>query len=637
MNDIKDAVFNHLKMDSGGALLITGHWGAGKTYYIKNTLFDKIKGSKDFDYKPIMVSLYGENDASKISTKIIQSLISTGIISAKKITKGITGISKVLPFLSNYVDIEELINLIGGGVFEVLKKNNIVLFFDDLERLGKDLSTNDFLGYVNDLTENHKCKVVIVANAGEIKDEFSYKEKTISKTVVFSMETEDAFTSLKNTYDTTSNFFIFLNDNQDFFLETLIPKVTNAESELSEKFKAEIKKDFVNIRSLKAALEHFKVVFNCIENLNEISNEIFKQKIKNLWCFCLAVTIEARKPDGLMFNTTKGIDNASQFYLGLLFNEKDERKDEDLTFSEIFKKKYYERIGETYYYYPTVYGFLTAGKSLNRVLLNDQLNKNFKSEDNKVSPQYAVYQNFMSLKRSQFKDDEFTKKLDLLLKYTDAGYYKEYNEYVSIATFLFEFKDYFEHPLDIEEIDQKIRNGITKFSQNREFRFQWEIHKEQIADEVTDVNVLSIIQFIDGLVVEKKKAQLSIEASQWEAMLLRSPKEFVIETIEKSYQGILTKNDPVFSYFNPQSIINKITKWQAEDILMFSTILEKRYLRRYIDPLRNEFENVLQIVDFIIGYDLTEKKYSNYYIEKTLLPTARQVRLKIDTTIQNTQ
>ena len=634
MNDVKDAVFNYLKMDSTGALLITGHWGAGKTYYIKNTLFEEIKYSKEFKYKPVMVSLYGENDVSKISTKIIQSLISTGIISAKKITKGLSGIFNSFPILRRYFDPDEFINLLGGGVFELLNKNNIVLFFDDLERLGKELPTNDFLGYVNDLTENKKCKIIIVSHDGEIKDEFTYKEKTISKTVVFTMETEVAFMSLKRTYDNTPIFYDFLKGNQDFFLETLSTKVTNAESNLSEKFKKEVEIDFRNIRTLKSALEHFKMIFHYIENSKDITNEVFKQKAKNLWCFCLAITIEARKSGGLKLNDTKEIDNGSPFFVGLLIDEKDERTDDDFSFLEIFKKKYFERLEEPYFFYSSIYAFITAGKSIDPILVNEQLNSNFKSEDNKLSPQYQIYQDFMSFKRSQLSNSEFIEKIELLLKYAESGDYSEYSEYVNIAIFLFGFKDYFTEPKENLEIDLKLKKGVIKFSKDRGFEYQWGIHREAAFDEVHDENVLNIIKFIDNIVATKKQEQIKSEVSQWEELLLKSPKQFMIDNIENTFQGIMTKQDPVFSYFDIQAIIKRISEWQAEDILMFSTILEKRYLKGYIFSLEEEFKNVLLIVDYIIEYDFSEKTYSNYYIEKTLLPIVRQVKTKIEQTSQ---
>jgi type II secretory ATPase GspE/PulE/Tfp pilus assembly ATPase PilB-like protein len=41
MQHIYDAVYNHVNMRTNGALLVTGNWGSGKTYYFKNFLSQK--------------------------------------------------------------------------------------------------------------------------------------------------------------------------------------------------------------------------------------------------------------------------------------------------------------------------------------------------------------------------------------------------------------------------------------------------------------------------------------------------------------------------------------------------------------------------------------------------------------------
>ena len=68
MNYIYEAVKNHIEMKTNGALLITGSWGSGKTYYLKKVIFPKIKS--DLHYTPIMVSLYGATDKNSIANKV---------------------------------------------------------------------------------------------------------------------------------------------------------------------------------------------------------------------------------------------------------------------------------------------------------------------------------------------------------------------------------------------------------------------------------------------------------------------------------------------------------------------------------------------------------------------------------------
>src|SRR5690554_3307688 len=68
-SSISEAIMNHLKMKTSGALLLTGDWGAGKTYHIKNTVFPII--SQKTSFTPIMVSLYGVTDINTVAQKVL--------------------------------------------------------------------------------------------------------------------------------------------------------------------------------------------------------------------------------------------------------------------------------------------------------------------------------------------------------------------------------------------------------------------------------------------------------------------------------------------------------------------------------------------------------------------------------------
>lgn len=642
MKEIKQAVFNHLKMNSHGALLITGRWGAGKTYYLKNELFNEIEADKKLDFTPLMISLFGENDIKRLNTKIVQELYSLkgdSIFKTTNIFNGIKKLSNALPYFKKFVDPDELINLVGGSVFELLKTNKIALFFDDLERMGEGLKINDFLGYANDLSENKGCKIIIVANEEEInkKNDFNYKEKTISKTIVFSPDKKQVFNNVRQGYKSEKKVFDFLVDNEDFFIETLDPSpadIYDSLSALSNKHVEELSKDFDNIRSLKLALEHFKEAFSLVEIEEGAPYQITLKKFYNLWCFCLSVTIEMRKPDGLAYNKTKEIDELRQFYISLDLvlnnNKSDTSDDEELSFEEKFKKKYFERIGQPYFFYETLYNFITAGISIDKVKLNLDLNQNFKLEDNKVSPQYEVYQEFMSVKRSQFLNEEFPKKLDALFNYTNEGLYQEYTEYVNNAVYLLGFKEYFEIPKSKGEIIDAISTGINTLTDRIGYNQKWEMEKDLFSDFKETPEVHAIIDYINEIVEHNKKGFVEKEVELLEAQLLNSPLEFRSTFLKDKNLGVLTQWNPIFKYFNPKKIIERIQNWEAQDIAIFSNILDKRYLKTGdISRLDEEFENVLEVLDFIIAYKPPKKNYSNYYLENSLLPTAEKVKLRI--------
>ena len=63
MQKIINIVKDYLTRETNNALLITGEWGVGKTYFFNNTLSEKIKeinikGKKNSNYTPIRVSLF---------------------------------------------------------------------------------------------------------------------------------------------------------------------------------------------------------------------------------------------------------------------------------------------------------------------------------------------------------------------------------------------------------------------------------------------------------------------------------------------------------------------------------------------------------------------------------------------------
>lgn len=56
MNSITAAIMNYFNMRSQGALLISGEWGCGKTYYLNNELIKEFEKS---GITPVVVSLFG--------------------------------------------------------------------------------------------------------------------------------------------------------------------------------------------------------------------------------------------------------------------------------------------------------------------------------------------------------------------------------------------------------------------------------------------------------------------------------------------------------------------------------------------------------------------------------------------------
>jgi len=64
MDQFKYLIGEYMELNTNNALLVTGEWGVGKTYYFLNELFPFIEhknvpGSQTEKYKPLYISLFG--------------------------------------------------------------------------------------------------------------------------------------------------------------------------------------------------------------------------------------------------------------------------------------------------------------------------------------------------------------------------------------------------------------------------------------------------------------------------------------------------------------------------------------------------------------------------------------------------
>lgn len=74
-DDMNSFILNYLKNDiTGRAIMLTGEWGSGKSYYVKNTLKPFLEDKDNGKHKCVIVSLYGLSDTSEISKAIYMEL-----------------------------------------------------------------------------------------------------------------------------------------------------------------------------------------------------------------------------------------------------------------------------------------------------------------------------------------------------------------------------------------------------------------------------------------------------------------------------------------------------------------------------------------------------------------------------------
>ena len=181
---------NYLENDrTRSAIMLTGAWGSGKSYYIQNVLTNELNKC---NHDVAIVSLYGlktiaelnksiylelrakktlkklaskkKNKETKKNNKLFNWLSKHGKEAAsgtalvgKTIIKGVAGFFNV-PVEFSDKDLEKL--------YTSINLNGKLIVLEDLERSGIDII--EIMGYVNNLVEQDGVKVLLVANEDEI-------------------------------------------------------------------------------------------------------------------------------------------------------------------------------------------------------------------------------------------------------------------------------------------------------------------------------------------------------------------------------------------------------------------------------------------------------------------------------------
>lgn len=205
-SELNKYIKHYLEEDkTKSAIMLTGPWGSGKSYYINHELVPFL--IKDGKNQCVVVSLYGIKNVSEISksiylelrAKVLRSnneVATTSKILAKTVAKGITSFFGVDLSASE----DEMQRL-----YESVDLSDKLIVLEDIER--SQINIFEILGYANNLVEQDGVKVLLVANESEmieydeIRDEkgkniqkvlteksadyLRTKEKTVSDTISF--------------------------------------------------------------------------------------------------------------------------------------------------------------------------------------------------------------------------------------------------------------------------------------------------------------------------------------------------------------------------------------------------------------------------------------------------------------------
>lgn len=442
-------------MRTNYAVIVSGEWGSGKTHYYKNTLKEIIASTTLISderkkYTPILVSLFGINSIEEIQTQIILNLYP---ILKKRKTKLAASVGKAFfKGIMKMNGLEDYYNIVSE--IEIDKKdwirfNELVIVLDDLERISKSLEIEEVIGFVNSLVEHDNVKVLLIANEGKIDSESykSIKEKVIGNSIEFVPSLTEAYDGLVNNFNGSSLYQKFLTENKDLIITFF--------SEAS-----------VNLRILIIALDYFQITFSSVlKNLPSIPllKKIEKQILIDLLKFSLTISIEY-KLGNITFKERNNIDSfISMGGRQNLFGTQ-EGKEKIKSYAETFKEKYFP--GSDYYFYNSIYDFITGGNTLNVEQLIKELKELNRIDDAILPIHEQVIKDLTYRYYANLSNKEYETKTRQMLKYASEGKYSIF-DYLTVFHFATRFSNFLKLNVDVET--QKIISGIKRGKKDFEY------------------------------------------------------------------------------------------------------------------------------------------------------------------------
>ena len=436
-------VVDYLIMNTEYALLITGEWGSGKTFYFNNRLKEniqkvKLKNSVK-NYKILYLSLFGLNSIEEIQQLMFLELFP--LFKTKTAKIGGAALKIIMTGVTNLVSIGDLqLDDLKDQIISGRNKlSDYVICFDDLERKGKNLETGALIGFINSLIENNG-KVVLIGYQKNIDDFSEVREKVIGNIIEFNSNSNIIYDEIIKFYSSSNqDFHNHLKEKKYFIISLMKLSATR------------------NYRILKFFFEHYRAIFETFISIkDEFPQDMWDEILESVLMFCFSVSVEYRLGHITISDRSsfKGLNVLLQSLNSTLNNQKKENQN---NWNRYIFNKYYKNIPYKPFY--SIFDFLIGLSSLNKEQLKTEIDTEFNIQSKIWLPQYKLLNYFYFNEFLTTDETTFEEKKKQILEYVQEGSFNSLYDYLIILNVVASFPEVFD--LDKEEFEQKLESIVS--------------------------------------------------------------------------------------------------------------------------------------------------------------------------------
>ncbi len=659
-----DGIRNYLSMESTGALMVSGEWGCGKTYYIEKVVIPALKQD---GWNSVKASLFGIESVNEIPIRIADNyersesnkgeetkkekkkwkLSCCGKGKAGKVLARGAQFASNLSWLESFVDVKTLISNNSGLLYRLIPTEKTIIILDDIERIIDTIDIHILLGAINDLVEQRGYKVMLIANNSYIRQKgeakLVFKEKVIEKTLVYEPDVVSIFKGLCEK-DYSSPFTKFMTAQKA--VEVIDPSFPSYKEDKG------LQVELHNIRLLKFALAHFSKIYEVCDAFleKEKDKDCADSFLLSLWACIVGVSIEYKKDrltykDKYQFaqyvelsSINWEFDDEDQKEYGLL----DETREDEVEEKQKEEKQCeYTNHRVSYIFekfvkghnFPVIvssqmFDFVTAGISLDKESLK-AVWKEYKSmvEKNSKNPAYELLQKFMH-SQWDMSNEEMEDAVFHLARYVEEGKFYDNMAYINSATYLQHFCS-LTH-FSQQEMHNKITHGIDKMYKNIKALNSFDQLNLDVVESAIPQESRWVVEYEREKMNEITKANLDADIKEVRRQFIKDlptlANRLTIQYGDTKTPDFLSY--PILKHIPKKDITKKVNNIQPKEVMALYQILNGRFLQQvpYPEVYDAELPFVRNLEQALAQKNNNKTTYADILIEDHLKDVIKKIQ-----------